>query len=116
MNTLLKLGLAAAMALTLTGACESTGGAPPPPPASAPGAEGGICGGIAGFQCGAGLQCHMTPEMQRIPDGAGVCRKPPRLCTQQYDPVCGVDGKTYGNGCTASVAGVRVAHKGACAR
>merc|ERR1712098_68736 len=35
-------------------------------------------------------------------------------CFQKVDPVCGVDGETYGNTCSAVCAGVGVAHKGAC--
>ncbi|KAH3856548.1 hypothetical protein DPMN_099138 [Dreissena polymorpha] len=31
-----------------------------------------------------------------------------------YDPVCGVDGKTYGNMCELRRAGVSLAYKGVC--
>lgn len=38
----------------------------------------------------------------------------PMTCTQQYDPVCGADGKTYSNSCFAGVADVKIKHKGEC--
>lgn len=35
-------------------------------------------------------------------------------CPAIYDPVCGVDGKTYGSACNAGIQDIKIAHKGEC--
>jgi hypothetical protein len=65
---------------------------------------------LADEKCGEGEIC----DYKSCAVDTGVCEAKPEGCPRVWDPVCGCNGKTYGNDCLRKMAGVAFDHKGPC--
>jgi hypothetical protein len=78
------------------------------------GGTGVVCGTIAGLSCSNGTYCELPPASCSVAGAAGTCISKPQVCNTVSAPVCGCNGKTYGNDCERQSAGVSKAADGAC--
>jgi CubicO group peptidase (beta-lactamase class C family) len=86
----------------------------PGPVAAVPAGLHAPCGGTSG-ECQAPLVCKFHDGNSCGVSGtAGSCGWPSDACDSKSPSVCGCNGVSYDNQCKANLAGVGVAHRGAC--
>ena len=83
------------------------------PPSTEP--TGAVCGTRGAAPCPENMFCNFEPGADcGETDKPGHCAARTEMCAEIYKPVCGCDGKTYSNSCTAAAAAVGVRAEGAC--
>lgn len=76
------------------------------------GAPGGGCSSNA--QCGLGKYCNSPASQCGARAILGKCETVPTACSDDFEPVCGCNGETYPNACSAASAGVTTRAAGEC--
>ncbi len=77
--------------------------------------SGAACGARAGNTCTSAEYCaYQAGASCGAADAESTCKPRPMVCTTEHAPVCGCDLKTYGNACSAAMAGQGVYLEGPC--
>jgi len=64
--------------------------------------------------CKAEEFCDFSEGQCGVSNLVGTCKTIPLACIEIYDPVCGCDGRTYGNDCFRRMFQVQLNHSGEC--
>ncbi len=78
------------------------------------GGSGRVCGGLANVPCGSNEFCDFARNQCGGADETGSCRERPGACRDNFDPVCGCDGRAHSNECDAAASGNDVNAFGSC--
>lgn len=85
------------------------------PTSSAQPTAGQVCGSRGLAPCPQDQFCNFPAGSEcGATDRGGTCQPMPQACTRDYRPVCGCDGQTYSNACSANAKGVAVSKNGKC--
>ncbi len=58
--------------------------------------------------------CVNAKSVEKMQQRGWYSEKPPIACTMEYNPVCGVNGVTYGNLCSLNAEHMAMKHRGEC--